>query len=102
MSHWKKITEYLETASWITKVASWTKVPELVVLNNIVKILTVLLDITKKRILKINQNYSDVVIDRTADAEVVIEEERKKPLPVQNNDVLREQARGRHNGNSNG
>ena len=98
---WKQITEILNTAGWVTKIAAWTKVPQLVLLNNIVNILTILLGITKKQILKINQKHSDEVITATTDAGVHIEEERKKPLPDQNNDVLREQARKRHESTSN-
>lgn len=98
---WKQITDYLATASWITKIASWTKVPELVLLNKIVVVLTILLDVIKRRILIINQKHSDVIIQNTESAGTHIEEERQRPLPAQNNDVLREEARRRHDGTGN-
>jgi hypothetical protein len=96
MSVWKDVTKALKIAEIASKIGSWTKVPQLVLLNKIVKILSVLLELTKKQILKINEKYSDTVINSDAEANSDISQERTKPLPDQNNDVLREATRKRH------
>lgn len=97
---WKNITKYLNYTRWATKVASWTKVPQLKTLDIIVNILQTILDIIKKRIIKINQTYSDEVNSSTETSGTNIENERTKPLSEQNNDVLREETRNRININS--
>lgn len=96
MSIWQKLTKYLKQIGWIAKVLSWTKNPQLQIVNKIIIALNELLAQLKKFILRKNEQASEQTNQTTNSTGTVIEEERQKPLPEQDNEAIKAEMRRRH------
>ena len=89
----KKIKKYLKFLNFLK-----IPIPNLRIIQTVVSILGELMIQIKEYLINFAKKESAKKIETVEETQVKIEEEIKKPLPQQNNDVLREQARRRHNG----
>ena len=89
----KKIKKYLKFLNFLK-----IPIPNLAIIQTVVSILGELMIQIKEYLINFAKKESAKKIETVEETQVKIEEEIKKPLPQQNNDVLREQARRRHNG----
>lgn len=99
---WNKIKNYLKGIGWIAKVLGWIKVipvPTVQVISGVTSAIVIVIEKVKEAIIKANQKKSDEIVKKEQEINTEIIKEKEKPQSQQNNDVLREQARRRHNGN---
>jgi lipoate-protein ligase A len=96
MSIWQNLTKYLKEIGWISRIASWTKNPQLQIVNKVIVALNELLAQLKKYLMRKNEKISDQINQTTESTGGKIEEERQKPLPEQNNETIKEEMRRRH------
>jgi preprotein translocase subunit SecY len=99
MKFLKNLTASMKKLKWVTSILSWLKIPipQLAAIKAALIAFITLSTQYMAWLNKKNKETSDQINQSTEQAGIKIEEERQKPLPEQNNDVLREQARKRHN-----
>lgn len=97
---WKKISKFFKELGWVTKFLTWVKapIPYLPVISAIIVGINYAINAAKKKVFKQTKEASDTTVSQTQVQGEVMEAERAKPLPEQDNDVLREAARRRYGG----
>lgn len=95
---WAKFSKWFKSLSWVVKTLKFFKapIPYLSQLSVILTGIQYVLNSIKKWILAENVKEAEAKIKEAEEQAKRIEAERQKPLPQQNNDVLREEARKRH------
>ena len=95
---WEKLKKYLKGIGWVAKLLSWVKVPipQLGMIQTVISGIILIGEKIKDLLIKANQKKSDEIIKKEDEYNTKIEEERAKPLPEQNNDVIRDQIRKRN------
>lgn len=95
---WRKAVADLKIIRWIVGVLNKFKVlPQyLPIVSTILSATQTVIERWVNYVVTSNQKKSDEIIKKEEVITQKVEEERAKPLPQQNNDVLRDQLRNRH------
>lgn len=95
---WAKAKKYLKSIGWIAKLMTWVKIPipQLGAIQVVLSGIILLGDKLKAYILNTQIKDAEANVKKSEEIAVAIEAERAKPIEQQNNDVLRDQMRKRH------
>lgn len=95
---WRDVYKNLGIVNWFVKVLNKIKMlPQyLPIVSTILTATQTVIEKWVSYIISSNQKESDEIIKKEEVITQKVEEERAKPLPEQNNDVLRDQLRNRH------